>query len=125
MANREDNLIPEAHKLTEEDRVKGAYRSAEVRREKKTFKEVIDNLLAREYSDGEGNTLQGTEAICVRILQRALKGEKWAAEFIRDTAGEKPVEKVMMTDIPKDVIDEVERIVNGCEYSEDIEEKGD
>ena len=61
----------------------------------------------------------------MRIFQRALKGEKWAAEFIRDTAGEKPVEKVMMTDIPKDVIDEVERIVNGCEYSEDIEEKGD
>lgn len=119
MANREDNLIPGAHKLTTEDRIKGGHRAAEVRREKKTFREVIDTLLTREYTDGEGNTLLGTEAICVKIFQRALKGEKWAAEFIRDTAGEKPVERVLMTDIPKDVIDEVEKIVNECEYTEE------
>ena len=36
-----------------------------------------------------------------------------SAEFMRDTAGQKPIEKVMVADVDESVINEVERMVTG------------
>lgn len=43
MAN-EENLIPQAHKLTVEEASKGGKKSGEVRRQKKTWKELLERL---------------------------------------------------------------------------------
>ena len=53
MANKNDNLIPEAHKLTVEDQSKGGIRSGEVRREKATFKKTLEMLLDEKNSKGK------------------------------------------------------------------------
>ncbi len=42
---KEDNLIPEAHKLTLEEQSAGGKRSGEVRREKATMKKTLEMLL--------------------------------------------------------------------------------
>ena len=41
-----------------------------------------------------------------------MKGDVKAFEVLRDTAGEKPVEKVMVAEVEQSVIDDVERMVN-------------
>ena len=50
MANN-DNLIPQAHKLTVEEASKGGKRSGEVRREQKTYREMAKAMLAATITD--------------------------------------------------------------------------
>ena len=45
-------------------------------------------------------------------MKKALKGDVKAFEVLRDTAGEKPIDKVMVADVDQSVIDEVESMVN-------------
>ena len=49
--------------------------------------------------------------MALKQFEKALKGDTRAFEVIRDTAGQKPVEKVEMATIDQSVIDEVERMV--------------
>ena len=46
-------------------------------------------------------------------MKKALKGDVKAFEVLRDTAGEKPIDKVMVADVDQSVIDEVEEMVKG------------
>ena len=50
MANN-DNLIPQAHKLTVEEASKGGKRSGEVRREQKTYRKMAKAMLAATITD--------------------------------------------------------------------------
>ena len=59
----------------------------------------------------------GTEAVVAKAFQAALKGDWKAGELVRDTAGHKPVERVMVADVEASVIAEVEAMVNGSETS--------
>ena len=52
-----------------------------------------------------------------KAFQAALKGDWKAWELVRDTAGQKPVERVMVADVEPSVIAEVEAMVNGSETS--------
>ena len=110
MAN-EQNLKPCEYKFTQEEAKKGGIASGESRRRKKLLRECLDELLAKEYTS-EGKTLTGSEALAVTLMKKAMKGDVKAFEVLRDTAGEKPVEKVMMADVEQSVIDDVERMVN-------------
>ena len=49
MAN-EQNLIPQAHKLTVEEQSAGGKKSAQVRREKKTIQKILNELLDTEVA---------------------------------------------------------------------------
>lgn len=53
MANKNDNLIPEAHKLTLEEQSAGGKRSGEVRREKATMKKTLEMLLNEKNNKGK------------------------------------------------------------------------
>lgn len=112
MAN-EQNLIPQAHKLTVEEQSMGGKKSGEARRNKKLLRDCIEMLLEKEMEDGKGGTKTGAEALAVKLFKEAMKGNVKAFEVLRDTAGQKPVEKVMVADVDKDVIDEVEAMVTG------------
>lgn len=72
------------HTLTEEEARKGGINSGIARRERKTFKEDLITML----SDSD---IQ--ERISTAIIKRALDGDIRAFEVIRDTIGEKPIEK--------------------------------
>lgn len=87
MAN-EQNLIPIEQRTSSELREmtrKGGIKSGEVRRARKTMKETLLMMLS------EGNT---QDNITLALLDKALKGDTKAYEVIRDTIGEKPVDKL-------------------------------
>lgn len=44
-------------------------------------------------------------------MKKAMKGDVKAFEVLRDTAGEKPVEKVMVAEVEQSIIDEVWKMV--------------
>lgn len=116
MSNKK-NLVrgDEAHKLTAEEASKGGKRSVEVRREKKNLKRAIEIILEKEYTDKNGNVLSGTEAVATKLFEKAMKGDVKAFEVLRDTAGQKPVEKFMVAEIDQSVIDQVDRILEEME----------
>ena len=114
MANKE-TLIPQAHKLTVEEASKGGKMSAESRRRKKDLKIAFDVLLDREFADGKGGIKSGAELIAFKQFEKALQGDSRAFEVVRDTAGQKPVEKIEMSQVDPDVIAEVEEMVYGDE----------
>ena len=84
----ESNLRP-FNELTEEEQRKiarkGGIASGEARRRKKTLKEELIALL---------ETNDNNNKISVAILNKALNGDIQAFTTIRDTIGEKPVDKV-------------------------------
>lgn len=110
MAN-EQNLRPGEYKLTVEEQKKGGIASGQARREKRDLRRALEMLLEKEYKDRNGNTISGTELISARLFDQAMKGNIKAFETLRDTVGQKPVEKVMIADVDQSVIDEVERAV--------------
>ena len=87
---------------------KGGKRSGEVRRARKTMKEELLAIL----SDGKTQN-----NIVMALVKEALSGNNSgsvtkAFEVIRDTIGEKPVEKVVVAEVDQSIIDEVEKMVN-------------
>lgn len=111
MAN-EENLIPQAHTLTVEEASKGGKNSVESRRNKKLLRECLEILLEKEMIGKNGEIVTGAEALATKLFAEAMKGNVKAFEVLRDTAGQKPVEKIVVSEIDSDVVDEVERMVN-------------
>lgn len=121
MAN-EQNLLKgdDAHKLTVEEASKGGKASVEARRKKRDLRLALEMLLEKEFKDKNGNDITGTEAITAKLFEQAMKGNVKAFETLRDTVGQKPVEKVMVAEVDQNIIDEVEKAVLGYD-----EESGD
>lgn len=102
----------EFSRMTPEQRAElgrqGGIRSGEVKRQKKALKETLDVLLSMPMKNGKyadieaiknfaalkGKNISVQEAMVIAMLQRAMKGDVKAAEWIRDTAGQKPTDKV-------------------------------
>lgn len=101
MAN-EQNLIPYTSNQNRDEAKKngrkGGKKSGETRRRRKTLREDLLALLktVRETPEGEEKTLQ--DGILTALIMKALFGDVKAFEVIRDTIGEKPVDKVAQTD---------------------------
>ena len=108
-------IIPDAffNKTPEERReiaIKGGKKSVEVRRNRKRAREILNVFLAmplkkRQNADIEeiqsfeqlkGKNITVNEAIQLRQVQKALNGDLASAQYIRDTVGDKPIEKVEM-----------------------------
>lgn len=104
MAN-EQNLIPNSERTPNELREmarNGGLASGEARRKRKTLKEELLLMLS------EGETQQ---SVTLALIEKAMSGDTKAFEVIRDTIGEKPVDKVMIADVEPSVIAEVEAMV--------------
>ena len=114
MAN-EDNLLrgnPETQfksgRMAVENGRKGGIASAKAKREKKALKDTLEELLAMPIKDGKsadidkiksiagikGKNITMQEAIMVAMLNKAAKGDVRAAEYVRDTIGQKPTDKM-------------------------------
>ena len=88
MAKGHENLIPQNQRTKEEQREiakKGGIASGKARAERKTLKEELLLLLS------QGNT---QEKISLSLIAQAMEGNVKAFETIRDTVGEKPVDKL-------------------------------
>lgn len=114
MANT-DNLVMggKAHKLTVGEQSNGGKASAEARRKKRDLRLALEMLLEKEMKSSNGEIVTGTEALTARLFKEAMSGNVRAFEVLRDTVGQKPVEKVVVADVDQTVIDEVERAVFG------------
>lgn len=111
MAN-EQNLRPGEYKLTLEEQKKGGKKSGEVRRARKTLKEELLLLLSQSIKDENGQDVQTQVAMSASLIKQALDGNTKAFELVRDTIGEKPVDKVENVNIDmeyKDSVNYVER----------------
>lgn len=109
--DRIDNFKGNIHKLTVEEQSEAGRKSAETRRKKKDLRLALEALLERDYKDKFGNAVSGTEALAAKLFEQAMKGNVKAFETLRDTVGQKPVEKVMIAEVEQSIIDEVERAV--------------
>ena len=106
MANAE-NLIPNSERSPSELRAqtrKGGIASGKARREKKLFRETLETLLSMPMNNGKemavddiksfaaikGQNISVQEAILIGQIQKAMKGDTRAAEYVRDTIGQKP-----------------------------------
>ena len=106
MAN-EQNLLKgdAAHKFTPEEHSRGGKASAEARRRKRDLRNALEALLEKDFKDKNGNRISGTEALATKLFEKAMKGDVRAFETLRDTVGQKPVEKIeqLKTDIVIDL----------------------
>lgn len=122
------NLKPvRSKKEAKEKGRKGGIASGEARRLKRTFKDRLKWLMELPMGEGEitedtdikniqlipSANLSAIDQIIVAQFQKAAKGDTKAAEFIRDTIGEKPKEKMeIKSDIKDETIERVEALVN-------------
>lgn len=105
MAN-DNNLIPNSERTPKErqERAKKmGIASGKARREKKAMKDTLATLLSLPLKDGEaadieniqsiaslnGKNITVQEAIMLAQIQKAVKGDTKAAEFVRDSSGNK------------------------------------
>ena len=98
MANEQNLRAPTPTEARERGR-KGGKASAAKRAERKTFREGLLLLLNEPLKDKAGQTTDKTtqDAVIAGLVKRAIAGDVRAAEFIRDTIGEKPVQDVKVS----------------------------
>lgn len=102
----------ERHKFTPEEHSKGGKASAKARREKADLRKQLQVFLQEEATkDKNGEPLTGAELMVKVAVKEMTKGNSKYWELIRDTAGFKPVDKVMVAEVEQSVIDEVEKAV--------------
>lgn len=106
----EENLIPLNQRTKEEQREiasKGGKASVEARRRKKTMRENLELMLSMPLKKGKeadiekgknlqdftGQNITVEQAILLAQVKKAMKGDIYAFETIRDLIGEKPVSK--------------------------------
>ena len=102
----------EQHPLTVDEASKGGQKSGETRRKKKDLKMCLNILMEQELSkDKNGNSVSGAEALELQALREELEGKPKFWESVRDTAGQKRVEKVMVAEVEQSTLDEIEDLV--------------
>lgn len=115
-ATNPQNLIPQNKKSPEErSRIArmGQIASTEAKRRKKTFREAMEAILEKEVLDKNGNKINLLTAISAKQIEKAGKGDTKAFEVIRDTIGQKPVERVEITEWDTKIAGEIEAYVDG------------
>lgn len=90
---------------------KGGIKSGQTKRRRKLMREAFDELLSREYTDRSGNQIQGVEAISMKAFQAAMDGDLKAVQFIRDTVGEMPVQRVEVDTIDPQARTEMDELL--------------
>lgn len=75
----------------------GGYARAKKIRERKELKKVVQDLLDSEFNY-DGKKISGAELIATKQFERAIeKADTKAFEVLRDTAGQKPSNKIEVT----------------------------
>ncbi len=111
MANNE-NLLKKDD-LTAEERRESARRagiaSGIARAKRKTMREMLDYLLEKEITNQKtGEKVTTQEAMMTAVIAKAVKGDMRANEFVRDTVGEKPIERQEIMQIePPVIVDDI------------------
>lgn len=101
-----EDLIPFNMRTEEEQKAmrrKGGINSGKSRRNKAKLRDCLEILMEKKYLDEKtGKQITGAELLSVDLFMKALEEtdvskKAKAFEVIRDTAGQKPVDKVEQT----------------------------
>jgi hypothetical protein len=106
--NEFSNMTPEQRR---ENGRKGGIASGEAKRRKKAMRERLEVLLELPLKSGKsadldniknlaalkGKNITVQDAIMLAQIQKAMKGDTTAAAFVRDTVGEKPGDKTIIS----------------------------
>lgn len=102
------NMTPEERR---ENGRKGGIASGEAKRRKKAMRERLEVLLELPLKEGrsadldsiknfaalKGKNITVQDALMLAQIQKALKGDTTAATFVRDTVGDKPGDKTIIS----------------------------
>ena len=82
------------------------------RKERGDLRKLCQIWMEEEVATGkDGEKITGGQMMVRVAVKEVAKGNSKFWELLRDTAGYKPVDKVMMAEVDPGVIDEVEQIV--------------
>lgn len=107
MAGRDNLRVPTPDEARANGR-KGGRASGRARRARRDMRETFRELLDMPMRSGgmtsfgtlegaEGKNMTVGEAIAMRMLREAMDGDVRAAEFVRDTSGQRPSQSVEVT----------------------------
>lgn len=113
------NLTPTKEEARRKGR-NGGIASGKARREKAKLNHCLDLLLNKIFIDDEGNEITGAELMAVKAFEQAIEGDWKAWELARDTAGQKPVDKVAISDVSDEDISEVESFVKNDSKTKEV-----
>ena len=106
------NVSGKQFRTADERRIAAGKASGAARREKGDLKKMIGIWLKSEADvDEYGIPITGAQLMLKVAVREMKKGNPRFWELLRDTAGFKPVDKVMITEIDPDIIAEVENLV--------------
>lgn len=114
MAGKIDNFKGKEHTLTAEEQSRGGKASVEARRKRKTLKEELLAMLENE---------EVQQSITTSLIEQAQNGNVKAFEVIRDSIGEKPIDKVAVGSVDAETMAEVSAKVK-AEFSETDNDTG-
>ena len=97
-----ENLRTPSTEEAREMQLKSAQKRSQNIKERKLIRAVIEERLGNE----------DLEEIVDNLIARAKENSK-DFETLQAAIGQKPVDKVMVADVEKTIIDEVEKMVNG------------
>ena len=120
-----ENIEPHKYQVGDERAVengrKAAAASVEARRKKASMRMALDVLLEKDYNikdpddAAKRKDVSGAEALALVMMGKALRGDPKAWELVRDTAGQKPIERMVIADVDAETIADVERMVEGTD----------
>lgn len=98
---------------------KGGKASGEARRRRKAIREAFEAICSKQYTDSNGNQIDGVTAMCMKQFQLAMNGDTRAFVEIRNSLGEMPVQQVeVQAQIPRETYEKVARVLSGGDAGE-------
>ena len=95
---------------------KGGNAARATKQRKRDLRLALEVLLEKDYPvkiDGKDTTRSGAETLASILMNKAVKGDLKAFELVRDTAGQKPIERMVIADVDAETLADVERLVEG------------
>lgn len=100
-----DNLIPLTElpqEVAREIRAKGGKAKAAKIHERKSLREALEILLARDFTNAQGQTATGIEVVAIGLFNKAKGGDTAAVRLLAELVGEAEAQGV--TVIPQIVV---------------------
>lgn len=133
----DQNLIKPKRDQTAEQRKAAASKAgkaaAKKRREKKQMQEIakivlhmpfegtdaqLDDLEGLSFEDYPDRKLTVSEISILKVAKKAMRGDIAAIQFLRDTAGEKPVEQIEVSADIGAACDEIGKLIEAKRYAD-------
>lgn len=115
MADKNDNLIPQAHKLTVEEASKGGKASALAKAKKRTMREIAEMVATMELKDpkmlavlheaGFEDPITNDDAAFFGLIRKAQTGDPAAMKLLAEMRGQYSTKVEVEPVQPKPLID--------------------